>query len=224
MSGLKVVDDLTFTVELAAPFSSFVAAVGYTAFAPLPEVVLRGHRGVRRSCRSATARSRSTSYEPEVAINLTAYEDYAGDDKPVVKDVQFKIYADLRRRLRRPGRRQPRRAGETCRRPRWPATRTRPTWATATSTRRSGVVQYDHVPAVRPEVPEPRPAQGHLRWPSTARRSRRTSSTAPASPATSWVSPVVEGYQEGACGECCEYDPAAAKALLEPGRWLRAAR
>ena len=34
-------------------------------------------------------------------------------------------------------------------------------------------------------------------------------------PATGWVSPVVDGYKAGACGEFCVYDPTAAKALFE---------
>ena len=36
-------------------------------------------------------------------------------------------------------------------------------------------------------------------------------------PATGWVSPVVDGYKEGACGEYCTYDPEKAKQLLEEG-------
>ena len=33
-------------------------------------------------------------------------------------------------------------------------------------------------------------------------------------PATGWVSPVVDGYKAGQCGECCTFDPAKAKAML----------
>jgi oligopeptide transport system substrate-binding protein len=35
------------------------------------------------------------------------------------------------------------------------------------------------------------------------------------SPATGWVSPVVNGYKAGACGEFCTYDPAKAKEFLK---------
>jgi oligopeptide transport system substrate-binding protein len=34
-------------------------------------------------------------------------------------------------------------------------------------------------------------------------------------PATGWVSPVVDGYKAGACGNACTYDAAAAKALYQ---------
>ena len=37
MSGLKVIDDYTFTVTLNAPFSIFPTKLGYSAFLPLPD-------------------------------------------------------------------------------------------------------------------------------------------------------------------------------------------
>lgn len=37
MSGLQVVDDLTFTATLVSPQSSFPLRLGYTAYAPMPE-------------------------------------------------------------------------------------------------------------------------------------------------------------------------------------------
>ncbi|GMA34925.1 hypothetical protein GCM10025876_11290 [Demequina litorisediminis] len=37
MEGLKVVDDLTFTVTLTAPNSEFPLALGYSAYYPLPD-------------------------------------------------------------------------------------------------------------------------------------------------------------------------------------------
>ena len=37
MTGLKVVDDQTFTVTLSAPFAQFPVTVGYNAFYPMPE-------------------------------------------------------------------------------------------------------------------------------------------------------------------------------------------
>ena len=48
MKGLKVVDDYTFTVQLSSPASSFPVRLGYTAFVPLPDVVLHRPDRVRR--------------------------------------------------------------------------------------------------------------------------------------------------------------------------------
>ena len=41
MSGLKVVDDLTFTVELVSPQSDFPLRLGYSAYVPLPETAFK---------------------------------------------------------------------------------------------------------------------------------------------------------------------------------------
>ncbi|MFE3360877.1 ABC transporter substrate-binding protein, partial [Streptomyces californicus] len=41
MSGLKVVDDRTFTVELKSPSIDFESALGYAPFYPLPEVAFK---------------------------------------------------------------------------------------------------------------------------------------------------------------------------------------
>jgi oligopeptide transport system substrate-binding protein len=37
LSGLKVVDDHTFTVDMTQPDATFPIKVGYSGFAPLPE-------------------------------------------------------------------------------------------------------------------------------------------------------------------------------------------
>lgn len=38
-------------------------------------------------------------------------------------------------------------------------------------------------------------------------------------PATGWVSPIVDGYKPGACGEFCTYDPAKAKEYLSKAKF-----
>ena len=47
MEGLKVVDDTTFTVELAQAESDFPLRLGYTAFYPLPESAYADPQGIR---------------------------------------------------------------------------------------------------------------------------------------------------------------------------------
>ena len=46
-TGLKVVDDTTFTVALNQPESDFPLRLGYSAFYPLPEAAFDGHRRLR---------------------------------------------------------------------------------------------------------------------------------------------------------------------------------
>ncbi len=45
--ALEVVDDLTFTVELAAPQSDFPISLGYQVYSPLPESFYDDPRSVR---------------------------------------------------------------------------------------------------------------------------------------------------------------------------------
>ncbi|HET8880126.1 MAG TPA: ABC transporter substrate-binding protein, partial [Arthrobacter sp.] len=45
MSGLKVVDDQTFTVELSQPESDWPLRLGYTAFVPVPSGALKDPKG-----------------------------------------------------------------------------------------------------------------------------------------------------------------------------------
>ena len=43
LSGLKVIDDRTFTVELTQKFSTFPDTLGYNAYAPLPQAFFNDH-------------------------------------------------------------------------------------------------------------------------------------------------------------------------------------
>ena len=62
MTGLKKVNDTTFTVTLSAPFAGWKSVMGYDAFYPLPKAAFSApgvhRRRLRGRRRSATARSR----------------------------------------------------------------------------------------------------------------------------------------------------------------------
>lgn len=60
MSGLKKVDDYTFTIELNSPLPYFSYKLGYTVFSPCPSPSTRTRRPPARS-RSATARTSSSA-------------------------------------------------------------------------------------------------------------------------------------------------------------------
>jgi oligopeptide transport system substrate-binding protein len=95
MSGLKVVDDTTFTVTLDAPFAQWPVTVGYSAFYPLPESFFddpeaAGEKPVGNGPFRAEA-----PFEPGVGITLTRYDDYAGDDKAEVSSVEYRVYTDV---------------------------------------------------------------------------------------------------------------------------------
>ena len=94
MSGLKVVDDYTFTVELASPNSLFETIVGYTAFAPMPDSFFADPKAFE-AAPIGNGPFQFVSRTPSVSVELKAYPEYAGARQAQVENVQFKIYQSL---------------------------------------------------------------------------------------------------------------------------------
>ncbi|MGY1653823.1 peptide ABC transporter substrate-binding protein [Geodermatophilus sp. SYSU D01119] len=95
MSGLAVVDDLTFTVTLSSPFSNFPAVVGYNSFYPLPPAFFEDPEGFGTRPIGNGPFQASEDYVPGQGISLTRYEDYAGDDAAQADGVDYVVYADV---------------------------------------------------------------------------------------------------------------------------------
>ncbi len=94
MTGLKVVDDYTFTVELAAPNSLFETIVGYSAFFPMPDSFFADPKAFEASP-IGNGPFQFVSRTPSVNVLLKAFPDYPGDRKPQVQNVEFKMYQSL---------------------------------------------------------------------------------------------------------------------------------
>jgi oligopeptide transport system substrate-binding protein len=94
LSGLKVVDDHTFTVTLSEPFSEFPVTLGCSAFFPLPKAFFED-RAAYEAHPIGNGAFRFVSREPEKSILLKRYDKYAGDDKPHIGGIDFRIYASL---------------------------------------------------------------------------------------------------------------------------------
>ncbi|MGK5110910.1 peptide ABC transporter substrate-binding protein [Geodermatophilus sp. CPCC 205506] len=94
LSGLTVVDERTFTVQLSAPFALFPAVVGYNSFYPLPDAFFEdpeafGNRPIGNGPFQADG-----DFVPGEGITLTRYDDYAGEDAAQSGGVEFVIYAE----------------------------------------------------------------------------------------------------------------------------------
>ena len=92
MSGLKVVDDTTFTVTLNAPFSIFPAKLGYSAFMPLPDAFFTQTPEAFGRKPIGNGPVKFVSWVDNQDIKLTRFDDYTLDDKVKIKDVTIKIY------------------------------------------------------------------------------------------------------------------------------------
>ncbi|MGH8793047.1 MAG: peptide ABC transporter substrate-binding protein [Stackebrandtia sp.] len=95
LSGLKVVDDTTFTVELNAPWLAFPTALGYAAYFPLAEACMAD----AEKCDQEAPIGNGPMLYPEgevdkdVQIELKRWDDYKGT-KPQVDTVIYTVYTD----------------------------------------------------------------------------------------------------------------------------------
>ena len=212
MSGLKVVSDTEFTVKLSRPNSQFPVAVGYSGFAPMPQVFFDDPEAFGKNP-VGNGPFQFESWDPKVSIKLKAWPDYPGDNKPSIAGVDFKLYADLDA-----------------------------AWAdlqagnldVLDSIPPSGLAggQYKSILGDRAIV-QPTGSIQTVSFPFYDKRFdnvdlRKAISLAidrqtivnnvfdgTREPATDWTSPVVNGYQAGVCGEWCNFDATKAKEYLD---------
>ncbi len=94
MSGLRVVDDLTFEVELTSPYAQWPTTVGYTAFFPLPEAFFADPEGFGEQPIGNGPFQADEPFVPDEGITLTKYEEYAGDEPANADSVEYVVYAE----------------------------------------------------------------------------------------------------------------------------------
>jgi peptide/nickel transport system substrate-binding protein/oligopeptide transport system substrate-binding protein len=78
LSGLKVVDDTTFTVKLSAPSSQFEYTLGFDAFDPLPKAFYDDPKAFDEAPIGDGPYMMDGKWEHDQTINLQRYPDYAG--------------------------------------------------------------------------------------------------------------------------------------------------
>ncbi len=95
LSGLEVVNDTEFTITLSEPESFFVTRLGHTSYSPLPEAFYDDPDAFNEEPVGNGPFQMDGAWEHDQMINLTRYEDYAGDNVPNVDGIEFRIYADV---------------------------------------------------------------------------------------------------------------------------------
>jgi oligopeptide transport system substrate-binding protein len=93
MSGLKVIDDWNFEVTLSAPTAVFPTKLGYSTFMPLPDSFFQNPEAFGKKP-IGNGPVKFVSWEDDVMIKLTRFDDYQLRDKMKIKDVNVKIYQD----------------------------------------------------------------------------------------------------------------------------------
>ncbi|MFX0580150.1 peptide ABC transporter substrate-binding protein [Nocardia nepalensis] len=91
MSGLKVVDDRTFTVELKSPSIDFETELGYAPFYPLPDAAFKDMKAFGENP-IGNGPYKFQNWEHNVKIDLVPNPDYKGGRPPKNKGLRFVMY------------------------------------------------------------------------------------------------------------------------------------
>ena len=214
MSGLEVVDELTFRVTLTQAESQFSMRLGYTAFAPLPASFYDDPEAFGQHP-IGTGAFQFDSWDPNIDVRLSAYPDYQGDQKPSIDGAIYRIYENDDA------------AYNDLQADQLDIMPLLPTSALAGDTyqidlgdrflsRPTGVFE---TVSFAPERVDAKVADPRLRQAISMSINRPVIVdkifAGARTPADGWVSPVVDGFQEGACDRYCTFDPEAAVALYE---------
>ncbi|MEV6557330.1 ABC transporter substrate-binding protein [Nocardia sp. NPDC051756] len=94
MSGLKVVDDKTFTVALKSPSIDFETELGYAPFYPLPEAAYKDMKafGENPIGNGPYKFASNGAWQHNVQIDLVPNPDYKGGRAPKNKGLRFVMY------------------------------------------------------------------------------------------------------------------------------------
>ncbi|MCA2242176.1 ABC transporter substrate-binding protein [Mycobacterium sp. WUMAC-067] len=100
MSGLRVINDLEFTVRLKAPTIDFRMRLGHSAFYPLPAAAFRdmsgfGQHPIGNGPYQLVQGPDGPAWEHNVRIDLRPNPGYRGNRKPHNKGLRFEFYANL---------------------------------------------------------------------------------------------------------------------------------
>lgn len=213
MSGLQVTDDYTFTIETTSPVSNLLVRLGYSAFAPMPDAFLNnitsdtfGKMPVGNGPFKVTANDATQ-------IVLEKNQNYSGAWPAHVDKIIYRIYNDASTAFTDVVANNldftdtiptDQLAGDAYKKTVGDRSLIKPVgifqWVTFSPTD-DQLKNVDLRKALSMAVDRQSITQ-------TVFNNTRT-------PADSWVSPVVDGYKAGVCGDACKYDAAAAKALYD---------
>ncbi|MFI8191028.1 ABC transporter substrate-binding protein [Streptomyces sp. NPDC085946] len=225
MSGLKVVDDRTFTVRLSQKFSGFPDTLGYNAFVPLPRSFFEDHDAwIAKPVGNGPYRV--DSYVKGSQMSLRTWQDYPGPDKARNGGVDLKVYTDSNTAY------TDLMAGNLDLADDIPAAQLKNVKTDLGDRYLStpaGIIQTLAFPFYDPAWNKPGMEKVRKGLSMAIDRDRITGTifAGTRTPATDWTSPVLDedgGYRAGLCGEACDYRPEEARRLIEEGGGLPGGR
>src|SRR5215211_1373426 len=214
MSGLKVVDDMTFTIQTTEAVSNLPVRLGYSAFAPLPDSFFADQKAFEAKPIGAGPFKMDSKSNTEFV--LSKFADFSGDTKANVDKLTFRVYQDPSAAyndavagsldyIDESNIPQDQFIGDAYQTDFPDRTKQRETGRMSWITFSPEDPQLKDNPDLRKAISRAidRDLITKQIWNNTV------------TPATGWVSPVVDGYKADACGDSCKFDPAAAKSAFE---------
>ncbi|POX64340.1 peptide ABC transporter substrate-binding protein [Streptomyces sp. Ru62] len=218
LSGLKVVDDHTFTVKLSQKFSGFPDTLGYAAFAPLPRAFFTDHAAWLQKP-VGNGPYTIQSYSKGSQMSLRKWKDYPGPDKAQNGGVDLKVYTDNNTAY------TDLLAGNLDLVDDVPAAQLKNVKKDLDDrylNTPAGIIQTLAFPFYDKKwnTPGAEKVRTGLSMAINRKQITETIFNNTRTPATDWTSPVLGasgGYKAGLCGAACEYHPAEAKKLIKEG-------
>ncbi|MDH6135048.1 oligopeptide transport system substrate-binding protein [Kitasatospora sp. MAA4] len=218
MSGLKVVDDNTFTVALSQKFSTWPQTLGYSAYYPLPKTFFSNHAGYLNQP-IGNGPYEIASWTRSQKMQLRPNTQYSGTIKPQNGGIDLKVYtdtnaayADLQSGNLDVDNGVPNSALKTIQSDLNGRYLNQP----------AGIIQTISFPLYQANwsTDNAKLVRQGISMAIDRATITKVVFTGTRTPATEWTSPVLGaagGYQAGICGDACNYDPAKAKALIQQG-------
>ncbi|GAA3772603.1 ABC transporter substrate-binding protein [Plantactinospora mayteni] len=214
LTGLKKVDDLTFTVTLAKPYAEFKTVLGYTAFYPLPAAAFSAPGVIKDGFEDAPIGNgpfkMKGTWQHDAKVEVERYDAYPGE-KPKIAGAEFRIYQQLTA------------AYADVLSDNLDVDVTVPTESLSTAATDLGdrfqqspasSFQFVAFPTFQKEFSKPDVRKAVSMAIDRDEITRSIFKESQIS-ARSFVSPVVAGYRDDTCGESCEFNPAKAKELYQ---------
>ncbi|SOD83985.1 ABC transporter substrate-binding protein [Streptomyces sp. Ag109_G2-15] len=221
LSGLKVVDDHTFTVKLNQKFSSFPDTLGYAAFDPLPQTFFTDHAAWLGKP-VGNGPYAIESYTKGSQMSLKKWDGYPGADKAQNGGVTLKVYTDNNTAY------TDLMAGNLDLVDDVPAAQLKNVKSDLGGryiNTPAGIIQTLAFPFYDPAWNKAGSEKVRTGLSMAIDRKQITDTIfqKTRTPATDWTSPVLGtagGFQDGLCGKACDYDPTGAKKLIQEGGGL----
>lgn len=212
LSGLKVVDDTSFTIKTVEKVSNLPVRLGYSAYSPQPDSFFSDPKAFE--AKPIGAGPFQVDSISNTDIVLSKFADYSGANKPQVDKITFRIYQseeaayadvvannlDYTDNIPTDNRVDEQYVADLPDR---------------NLVRESGRFANITFSPTDPQLKDNLKLRQALSMAVDRELIAKQIFGNTVKPADGWVSPVVDGFKAGACGESCTFDAAKAKSLYD---------